>query len=105
MSDKGRIVPPHASGGGSNLCRPLYVYRNPYRNDPDETEGRRLYRARAEAEARRQLAYDRHKVRLVDDAPLARIEASGHDRETGRDAEGTKAGNSSNPNHHPTRKG
>jgi hypothetical protein len=30
-----------------------------FRNDPDETEGRRLYRAYADAEARRQIALDR----------------------------------------------
>lgn len=33
--------------------------------DPDETEGRRLYRERADAEARRSLAMARHKVRLL----------------------------------------
>ncbi len=47
--------------GGFPTMPPLI---NIYRNDPDETEGRRLYRARAEAEARRQLAYERHRVRL-----------------------------------------
>lgn len=64
MTDKGRLVPPHASGGGFTLCRPLYVYLNPYRNDPDETEGRRIYRAHADAKARADLAYDLHKARL-----------------------------------------
>lgn len=64
MSNIGRAVPPHASGGGFNLNRPLYVYRNPYRNDPDETEGRRIYRAKADAIARAQLAYERHTARL-----------------------------------------
>lgn len=34
------------------------------RNDPDETEGRLLYRQRAEAEARMQMARTR-KVRLL----------------------------------------
>lgn len=59
MTDEGRIVPPHASGGGC-FPKPLHVYRQ----DPDETEGRRLYRAHADAQARRDLAYDLHKVRL-----------------------------------------
>ncbi len=58
------MPPPHASGGGFNLYQPLYVYRNPYRNDPDETDGRRMYRAYADAKARADLAYDLHKVRL-----------------------------------------
>lgn len=46
--------------------RPPFAYpgRNPYANDPDETEGRRIFRATANAEARRQLAYECHKVRL-----------------------------------------
>lgn len=47
-------MPPHGSGGGS-------VAR---RNDPDETQGRALYRAFAETEARRSLAQGR-KVRLM----------------------------------------
>lgn len=37
----------------------LHVFRH---NDPDETEGRRLYRVRAEGEARRVLARARHSV-------------------------------------------
>lgn len=59
--ETGRIVKPHHSGGGLPSVRPPL---NIYRNDPDETEGRRLYRGRANAEARAQLAYERHKVRL-----------------------------------------
>lgn len=34
-------------------------------NDPDETEGRSIYRARADAEARRQIAMTR-KIKLKD---------------------------------------
>jgi hypothetical protein len=56
VSGKGRIVPPHVSGGGMGYWR-----------DPDETRGRALYRALADAEARRQLAYERHRVRLKKD--------------------------------------
>lgn len=37
-------------------------------NDPDETEGRAIYRERADAEARQQLAMTR-KVRLRTDPP------------------------------------
>jgi hypothetical protein len=58
VSAAGRIVPPHVSGGGFNVNR---------RTDPDETRGRALYRALADAEARRQLAYERHRVRLKKD--------------------------------------
>lgn len=53
MTDKGRIVPPHVSGGGQ-------VFR---RTDPDETVGRAMYRARAEAEARMSIGMAR-KVKL-----------------------------------------
>lgn len=72
MTDKGRIVPPHASGGGQSFVKHprvpfAYPGRNPHRNDPDETEGRALYRGLANAEARRQLAYERHKARLKTD--------------------------------------
>jgi hypothetical protein len=59
--DIGRPVPPHASGGGFPVERPPI---NIYRNDPDETRGRAMYRGLAEAEVRRQLAYERHKARL-----------------------------------------
>jgi len=61
MSDKGkgRIVFPHVSGGGVSFVR--------RRTDPDETAGRALYRALADAEARRQLACERHRVRLKED--------------------------------------
>lgn len=39
--------------------------RNPYRNDPDETEGRKLYRGRANAEARMSIGLARtRKVKL-----------------------------------------
>lgn len=43
MADAGRPVPPHGSGGAAV----------PQRADPDETPGRALYRARADAEAAR----------------------------------------------------
>jgi hypothetical protein len=33
-------------------------------NDPDETEGRRIYRATAEAVARRDMAMARHRPRI-----------------------------------------
>jgi hypothetical protein len=36
--------------------------RPAFRNDPDETEGRRLYRAYANGEARRDMAKARHRV-------------------------------------------
>jgi hypothetical protein len=54
--DEGRIVPPHYSGPGEEVIpkpRAPFAYpgRNSFRNDPDETEGRRLYRAYANAEA------------------------------------------------------
>lgn len=57
MEDMGRLVPHHGSGGGT-ISR---------RSDPDETEGRALYRARAEAEARRSLAQSR-RVHLMSSA-------------------------------------
>ena len=63
MSEHGRPVPPHASGGGMGYWQPPHIYRR----DPDETNGRRLYRNIADAEARRQLAYERHRVRLKKD--------------------------------------
>jgi hypothetical protein len=40
-----------------------YPPRNPFRLDPDETEGRRLYRALANAEARMVMALAR-RIRL-----------------------------------------
>lgn len=71
MEDEGRTVPPHHSGPGKEVIpkpRAPFAYpgRNPFRNDPDETEGRALYRGLANAEARRQLAYERHRARLKD---------------------------------------
>lgn len=50
----GRPVPPHGSGGG-----------NAYRNDPDETAGRALYRAMANAEARASMVGAHRKVQLM----------------------------------------
>jgi hypothetical protein len=54
MSERGRPVPSHGSGGGE-------VRRA---TDPDETRGRAHYRAMAEAEARASLVPDR-KARLL----------------------------------------
>lgn len=43
--------------------------RNPYASDPDETEGRRIYRGRAEAEAARSLGVLRRvKLKTEKDA-------------------------------------
>lgn len=71
-----RIVPPHSSGPGEEaIPRPrapfAYPARNPFRNDPDETEGRQLYRGQAAALARAQLAYVRHPARLKKDSTNA----------------------------------
>ena len=46
---------------GTSMTKPLHIYR---RSDPDETEGRKLYRALAKAEARRQIACEFHRFRL-----------------------------------------
>jgi hypothetical protein len=80
---EGRSVPPHASGPGLE-CVPkprapfAYPGRDPHATDPDETAGRRLYRARAEAEARRQIAYERHRVRLKQECvPMTQGEEKG----------------------------
>lgn len=43
-----------------------YPGRNPYRNDPDETEGRRLYRGLANAEGRMSMWRER-TIRLTDE--------------------------------------
>jgi len=64
--DEGRIVPPHASGPGEEATRkvrPPFAYpgRNPFANDPDETEGRRIYRGRANAEAAMAMGLARKK--------------------------------------------
>jgi hypothetical protein len=64
-----RPVPPHYSGPGeeaARIVRPPFAYprREPPRfNDPDETEGRRLYRALANAEGRMAMALAR-RVKL-----------------------------------------
>jgi len=59
----GRLVPKHGSGGGVG---------NP-RTDPDETAGRALYRARADAEARASIGLSR-KVKLASTTAVARAE-------------------------------
>lgn len=71
--DVGRAVPPHYSGPGEEaILKPrapfAYPPRNPYRNEPDETEGRRLYRGRANAEAARSLSMAR-RVTLKPPSP------------------------------------
>lgn len=58
--DPGRVVPPHASGGDMGSWCPRYVYRS----DPDETEGRRLYRNYADALVRIAVSLERRSVRL-----------------------------------------
>lgn len=67
-----RPVPPHGSGPAQIYPRgdQTHVLR---RADPDETAGRALYRAIAEAEARRSMASSR-RVRLCSepaDGPLS----------------------------------
>jgi hypothetical protein len=70
--DVGRIVPPHASGPGEEaIPKPRAPFAYPRRgkrfNDPDETEGRRLYRAFANAEAALAMALTRRiKLRAGD---------------------------------------
>lgn len=79
-ADKGRIVPPHASGPEMIYYKPPHIYRQ----DPDETRGRGLYRARADAEARRELAYERHKARLISDGTLTDTRLRGGGGTNGR---------------------
>lgn len=62
QAEKGRLVPDHGSG-------PIEVYPRPKRYwlaDPDETEGRALYRGQANARARMDLAMARHKFSRKD---------------------------------------
>lgn len=65
----GRPVPPHGSGGGEFLPQPHQrrTCLNYRRDDPDETAGRVLYRQRADAEARTDMALSR-RVRLLTEA-------------------------------------
>jgi hypothetical protein len=60
-ADPGRPVPPHGSGGGTVQ-----------RRDPDETAGRALYRAIADANARRSMAQTR-RVKLFTETRRAAI--------------------------------
>jgi hypothetical protein len=69
----GRIVHPHSSGPGEEaIPKPRAPFAYPRRDfrrlsDPDETEGRRLYRAYSNAEAALSMALAR-RVRLKDGA-------------------------------------
>jgi hypothetical protein len=60
-----RIVPPHSSGPGEEVIpKPRAPFAYPRRNfrqfnDPDETEGRRLYRTYANAETALSMALAR----------------------------------------------
>lgn len=66
ISATGRRVPDHGSGGGSvNRAR-----------DPDETAGRALYRATADAEARASMVPSR-KARLTSTSAVGRALSTG----------------------------
>lgn len=45
----------------------VFPGRNPYHNDPDETEGRRIYRGRANAEAAFQMALCTRRIKIKEE--------------------------------------
>lgn len=62
-----RPQPARWQNGQHGSAQPRLIPMTKKKDDPDETEGRALYRARAEALAQAQLAMGKRRVKLGDD--------------------------------------